>query len=421
MEFAIAVFVVACPCGIGLAAPTALLVGSGLAANFGILVRGGGEAFQEAAQLDIVVFDKTGTLTQGGEPRITNAEVNGGDNWATNILLSLAHTLESTSSHPLAVAIRRYCEDEGRLSTIQSDDESAIEEIGGKGLKGTFSTPKCEAIIGNEAWMTENHAALSSGQETLLSQWKSDGKSVILLAVSNPQSGAFTVVAIFAASDALRPEARGVVTALQGQGLGTWMISGDNEITARAVARTVNIPETNVIAGVLPHQKAERVAWLQQIGQKRQEGGRAMSWFRKLLAGLRIKIDPLNKRAIVAMVGDGINDAPALARADVGIAIGSGSDVAISSASFILVQSDLKSILTLTDLSRKVFRRVKFNFFWALVYNTIALPIAAGVIYPAHHSRLSPVWASLAMALSSVTVVLSSLMLRLYKEPKVTV
>ncbi len=129
MEFAIAVFVVACPCGIGLAAPTALLVGSGLAAKFGILVRGGGEAFQEAAQLDIVVFDKTGTLTQGGEPRIADAQINGGDAWDANVLLSIAHTLESTSSHPLALAIRHYCEEESRLSSITSEEESVIEEV----------------------------------------------------------------------------------------------------------------------------------------------------------------------------------------------------------------------------------------------------------------------------------------------------
>ncbi|KLO08815.1 heavy metal translocatin, partial [Schizopora paradoxa] len=419
MEFAIAVFVVACPCGIGLAAPTALLVGSGLAAKFGILVRGGGEAFQEAAQLDIVVFDKTGTLTQGGEPRITNAELSAEGAWDRNVLLSVAHALESTSSHPLALAIRRYCEDEGRLTSVKSEDDTVIEEIGGKGLKGKFSSPHLEAIIGNEAWMSDHHAVLSVEQEVFLSQWKSEGKSVILLAVSSGQSETFTIVGIFAASDVLRPEAKGVVSALQAQGLGTWMISGDNEVTARAVARSVNIPETNVIAGVLPHQKAERVAWLQQVGQKRQAYGRANTWVRRLLEGLRVTVDPLNKRAIVAMVGDGINDAPALARADVGIAIGSGSDVAISSASFILVHSDLKSILTLTDLSRKVFRRVKFNFFWALVYNLVALPVAAGVIYPAHNSRLSPVWASLAMALSSVTVVLSSLMLRLYKEHEI--
>jgi len=186
------------------------------------------------------------------------------------------------------------------------------------------------------------------------------------------------------------------------------MLSGDNEKTAKVVAEQVGISATNVIAGVLPHEKAQKIQWLQQVGTKRLESGLS-----RILGG------GLNQRAIVAMTGDGINDAAALSAADVSIAVGSGSDVALSSASFILVSSNLKGILTLTKLSRKVFNRVKINFFWAAIYNTTAVPIAAGVIYPIGNARLDPVWASLAMALSSVSVVCSSLLLKLYREPKV--
>ncbi|RPD67317.1 heavy metal translocatin [Lentinus tigrinus ALCF2SS1-7] len=411
LEFAIAVFVVACPCGIGLAAPTALLVGSGLAAKFGILARGGGEAFQEAAQLDVIVFDKTGTLTEGGDPKVTNAEVIADSSSALKLskedLLGLAMEIESASSHPLATAIRGYCQD----NQAKSHTGTAVEETPGRGLKASFESLKCVAVIGNEAWMDEHDAAVDGRLSNLLHSWKSEGKSIVLMAASPAaDSSSFTVVAAFAISDPIRPEAKDVLARLQAQGLGTWMISGDNATTAKAVARSVGIPDTNVIAEVLPHQKAEKIEWLQQVGMKRPR--RSIS---SLLGRRR-----LNERCIVAMVGDGINDAPALTAADVGIAIGSGSDVAISSASFILVSSNLRSLLTLTDLSRTVFNRVKFNFFWASVYNVVAVPIAAGVVYPAGHARLSPVWASLAMALSSVSVVCSSLLLRLYREPKIS-
>lgn len=267
LEFAIAVFVVACPCGIGLAAPTALLVGSGLAANFGILVRGGGEAFQEAAQLDLVVFDKTGTLTEGGEPRVTdiqfvtNHQGEGNDDEKTanqETLLGMAAELESASSHPLAFAIRQYC-DKNRAS---GQIGSALEEIPGRGIKGYFDALRSWAIIGNEAWIEHHGATIDGKLFDVLSAWKSSGKSVVLLAVRGHTSsdggddtGGFVVRIIFAISDPLRSEAKEVIAGLHKQGVSTWMISGDNEITAKAVARIVGIPETNVIAGVLPHQK----------------------------------------------------------------------------------------------------------------------------------------------------------------------
>ena len=246
-------FVVACPCGIGLAAPTALLVGSGLAAKFGILARGGGEAFQEAAQLDVVVFDKTGTLTEGGDPKVTNAEiVTGPLSLSREAILGVAMEIESASSHPLASAIRGYCQD----NHAKSQSATSVEETPGRGLKATFTS--LAAVIGNEAWMEEHGAQVDGRIFDLLRSWKSEGKSVVLMAVSPRDSGAsggFTVVAAFAVSDPIKPEAKEVLSGLQKQGFGTWMISGDNAITAKAVARTVGIPETNVIAEVLPHQK----------------------------------------------------------------------------------------------------------------------------------------------------------------------
>ncbi|KAJ3018225.1 hypothetical protein NUW54_g392 [Trametes sanguinea] len=286
----------------------------------------------------------------------------------SHILSALKAYAPAGKTDPLATAIRSYCEQNGAAG----HSASSVEETPGRGLKGLFSSLGCTAIIGNEAWMEEHQACVDGRLADLLHTWKDEGKSVVLLAAQREAadpSAHFVVLAAFAVADPIRPEAKRVIAKLHEQGLGTWMISGDNTMTAKAVARSVGIPETNVIAEVLPHQKAEKVQWLQQVGMKRPQRGLARIFGR----------NRLNDRCIVAMVGDGINDAPALTAADVGIAIGSGSDVAISSASFIL--------------------------FWASIYNIIALPIAAGVIYPAGHARLPPVWASLAMALSSVSVV----------------
>lgn len=221
------------------------------------------------------------------------------------------------------------------------------------------------------------------------------------LTVSTP----WDLVMTLAVSDPLRQEAFPTIKALKRRGIDVWMISGDNLTTATAVGTMVGIPKENIIASVLPGQKAERIQYLQRTLKKvssRNAFGRALEY--------------TDSRATIAMVGDGINDSPALTMADVGVAIGSGSDIAIPSADFILVSSRLDSLLTLIDLSRIAFKRIKFNFAWALVYNLIALPVAAGVLYPVKasggHIRLDPVWASLAMALSSVSVVCSSLLLR---------
>jgi len=400
LRFAIAVFVVACPCGIGLAAPTALFVGGGLAAKNGILVKGGGEAFQEASSLDCIVFDKTGTLTSGGDPSVVDYQR------LTDIhdseFLGMVQRMEDNSGHPVAKAMAKYCSghaNEGFVSV-------GIEEKPGRGMLGKFRYEEekhemvIELLVGNETLMNEHNVLIGERASNTLQGWKQAGNSVVLVAlrttdsVAEVQNGGWILTAIFAIADALRPESKFIVKSLQDRNIAVWMLSGDNVETAQAIGAMVGIAKENIIAGVLPEQKAEKIQWLQ-----------------KTLTPPKRK-----KRALVAMVGDGINDSPALTMADVGIAIGSGSDVAISSAEFILISSDLSTIITLIDLSRTVFRRVWFNFGWAIVYNAIAMPVAAGVFYPivskGKHVTLDPVWASLAMALSSISVICSSLMLR---------
>ncbi|TKA80279.1 hypothetical protein B0A55_03043 [Friedmanniomyces simplex] len=410
LQFAIAVFVIACPCGIGLAAPTALFVGGGLAANYGILVKGGGEAFQEASGLDIIVFDKTGTLTQGSEPKITDRQFLALENalWDEQAILGVLRALEQGSSHPIGKAIVGLCQS----MDVPDLKAKLVEEIAGKGMKGTFDMEKSlhpiEVLAGNEALMADYGIAINSTAAGTLDLWKGQAKSVVLVAARDTSEKPWAPLAILAASDPLRPEAREIIDAITRQGVQVWMISGDNQTTASAVGAMVGIPPERIIGGVLPQQKADKVKYLQQSQVPSRRQRRFFSFS-----------SPLAKRgrAIVAMVGDGVNDSPALAVADVGIAIGSGSDVAISAAAFVLVNSNLTTLLTLITLSRAVFKRVKFNFAWALVYNLAALPIAAGVLYPVksgggQHIRLDPVWASLAMALSSISVVCSSLLLR---------
>ncbi|CAO2656875.1 Nn.00g056780.m01.CDS01 [Neocucurbitaria sp. VM-36] len=463
LRFAIAVFVIACPCGIGLAAPTALFVGGGLAAKHGIIVKGGGEAFQEASSLDCIVFDKTGTLTQGGDPAVTNHKLS--DNQDSRLVFGIVKALEENSNHPIARALVSFCKSQlyDAPTAINIDN---VDEVPGKGLKGTFGIDRLEvtAIIGNEGFMADHHVPISADNAAALQTWKSRGESVALIALSSSQSlqgslesierslegsedpesqpaatteipprPTWQVAGVFSIADPLRPEAIHVIEALKKRGIDVWMLSGDNPVTANAVGAQVGIPATNIIAGVLPEQKAEKIKYLQQTLTKTRKLGLFSIPF------LLKKQSSKTERPTIAMVGDGINDAPALSTADLSIAIGSGSDIALSSSSFILINSRLTAILTLLDLSRVVFRRVYFNFGWALVYNLIAMPIAAGVLFPIttgakqmdmHHNgvgmeggmamesggkkhvRLDPVWASLAMALSSVSVVCSSLALR---------
>lgn len=400
LQFSIAVFVVACPCGLALAAPTAIFVGGGIAAKHGILVKGGGEAFEKASKIGCVVFDKTGTLTQGGEPRITDAmvypdEEAANDDEALQLLAALK-AVEDNSSHPVARAIAAYCASR-TTEDVAVDD---LHEIPGKGMKARYHTGDAEQswemLVGNEGLMRDFGVPISERVAQLLQTWSNDAKSVAVVATKQPgPDTAWRLGAALSISDNIRPEAIPIIKALRESGRQVWMISGDNPFTARAVARFVGIDESNVIAGVLPSEKSDKISYLQKT----------------LKAG-----GSTTKRALVAMVGDGINDSPALTVADVGIAIGSGSDIAISSADFVLVKSDLRAVVALLDLSRAVFRRIMFNFGWAVVFNLCAVPIAAGVLFPVKTGggrvTLDPAWAALAMALSSISVVLSSLALR---------
>ena len=391
LEFAIAVFVVACPCGIGLAAPTALYVGGGLAAKSHILVQGGGEAFQEASNMDVIVFDKTGTLTEG-KMQVTNFDVLR-DPQHTELALAMSKALEESSTHPIATAISSYCDAKLKDSPPLLISASGIEEVPGSGMKGSFSVDETghkivyEATLGNQRFSTsEDDPSFLS----LLNKYQTLGQSVAILSfrrIDTEHHQPFTPLSLFSITDPLRATSASVLHTLQHEyGLSVHMCTGDNAATARSIAQQVGIPIANVRANVLPHEKADYIKTLQE-----QDG----------------------KRNIVAFVGDGTNDTPALAASDVSIALSSGSDVAITQASFILLKSDLETILRLVKLAKRVFWRVKMNFVWAAVYNVCLIPIAAGVTYAAGRWRLGPVWASAAMAASSVSVVCSSLALRL--------
>ena len=405
LEFAIAVFVVACPCGIGLAAPTALFVGSGLAAKHGILVRGGGEAFQEASNIDCVVFDKTGTLTEGGDLEVTDHEMLVKDAEA-DIAWAITKALEETSSHPLSQALLKVASKQTLEMNVMTE---SISEEPGKGLCGVFTTPTAtyEAALGSGSLIASLDPPPSLGYFTTstLTRWKTEAKSVALLAlrqVPNPESPfppePWTLALITAISDPIRTSTLPTLEALKQRSMPIYMLTGDNPTTASAVASTLSIPQDHVFAGVLPTEKADKIRWLQEHHATKAS----------------------NKgKAIVAFVGDGINDAPALTAANVSISLSSATDVAMHSSSFILLlpTDPLTSIPTLIDLSKRVFRRIKFNFGWALVYNLILVPVAAGCIFWVKEGgwRLGPVWGSAAMAGSSVCVVLSSLALRLEK------
>lgn len=428
LEFAIAVFVVACPCGLALAAPTALFVGGGLAAKHGILVKGGGEAFQEASRLDAIIFDKTGTLTEGGSLKVTEHEVLTKDQGLLKVAWTVARRLEENSNHPIAQAISAFCQSQPTANVMSSD----IQEISGQGMKGTFtvtaddsgSSEQYEAAIGNERLL---QSVLPADSDTyfvssLLSKFQSSGKSTAILSLRRQSSepSTFVPAIVFATSDTIRPEAFEVISQLNKRHVEVFMCTGDNQTTAHAVAEMLGIPRSNVMANVLPAEKASFVRQVQEGSVHATASG----------SGTQDSTGQTNTRSIVAFVGDGVNDSPALAAADVSIAMASGSDVAINSASFILLNSDLSTILQLVILSRRVFNRVRMNFGWAVVYNLCLVPVAAGVFYPivsGHHQkviggetvnvnehwRLSPVWAALAMALSSISVISSSLALRI--------
>jgi len=359
---AVAVLIIACPCSLGLATPTAIMVGTGRGAELGVLIKGG-ETLEGAHRITTVVFDKTGTLTHG-RPEVTDVVVRGA---GEGDLLQMAASVEHASEHPLAQAVTAAAKNAG-LKLLPVDRFAALP---GRGVEAVVQGAR--VLLGNARLMREQGVALGWAEAELV-RLADEGRTPVVVA----REGA--VLGIVAVRDEPKAEAHDAIAALHARGLKVAMITGDHAATAAAVARTLGID--TVLAEVLPGDKAAEVARLQAAGE------------------------------VVAMVGDGINDAPALAQADVGIALGTGTDVAMETADVTLLRGDLSGVVTAIDLSRRTMRTIRQNLFWAFGYNTAGIPVAAGVLYPFTGLLLSPMIAALAMAFSSVSVVTNSLRLR---------
>ena len=369
MSTAIAVLVISCPCALGLATPVAIMVGTGKGAENGILIKSG-DALETAHQIDTVVLDKTGTITQG-KPVVTDIICAAGKNADKTQLLQIAGSLEKGSEHPLAEAIVNYCV----TNNISLEKVTDFNALFGKGIEGTVSGTHYYA--GNEKMMEEKGISLSTEQKNQIQALAKQGRTPLLFADKKQFLG------IVAVADVVKTTSKEAVQKFRDYGIHVIMLTGDNEVTAQAIKEQVGIDE--VIAGVLPTQKEEKISALKQAGHK------------------------------VAMIGDGVNDAPALASADVGIAIGAGTDVAIESADIVLMKNDLLDAVGAVKLSKAVIRNIKENLFWAFFYNSIGIPLAAGVLYPLFQIKLNPMFGAAAMSLSSVCVVSNALRLRWVK------
>ncbi len=356
MLFAVSVVVIACPCALGLATPTALMVGTARSAKMGVLIKNG-EVLEEVSDIDTVVFDKTGTITVG-KPQVTNVV---GDK---NKVLTIAASLEENSEHPLATAVVKAAK-EAKTEIKSIQNFAAIE---GRGVKANYGNQ--EAFVGSDRLLED--ISISQEMKDQALQLQKEAKTVVYVGLGND------IIGLIAIQDVPKASSKQAIAELKKRGLKTVMLTGDNQNVAEAIGREVGIDQ--VIAGVLPTEKAAEIKKLQDEGNK------------------------------VAFVGDGINDAPALSTADVGIAMGSGTDIAIESGGIVLVQNDLMGVVRALEISKKTFNRIKLNLFWALIYNTIGIPIAAG-LFMAFGVQLSPELAGLAMAFSSVSVVTSSLLL----------
>lgn len=354
--FAVSVIVIACPCALGLATPTALMVGTARSAKMGVLIKNG-EVLQEVSNIDTVVFDKTGTITVG-KPVVTDIV---GD---AKKVLTIAASLEESSEHPLASAILQKAKDK-EISTVKVEKFEAIE---GKGVRANYNGQV--AFVGSNRLLVDVNISreIASRAEKL----QNEAKTVVYVGLDGK------IIGLVAIQDVPKPSSKDAIKELKARGLMTVMLTGDNKRVAQAIADEVGIDR--VIAEVMPNDKAQQIKELQDKGKK------------------------------VAFVGDGINDAPALSTADVGIAMGSGTDIAIDSGGIVLVRNDLRGVVRALDISKKTFNRIKLNLFWALIYNVIGIPIAAG-LFAFVGFTLSPELASLAMAFSSVSVVSSSLLL----------
>ncbi len=363
----VAVMVIACPCAMGLATPVSIMVGTGRGAQLGVLIKSG-RALQEAGKIDAVVFDKTGTLTHGRPELLETVTFRGMDRAEA---LHLAAMAEAQSEHPLAQALLRAAAQEG----IQAGAPDSFEAVPGRGLRAVAGGR--QVLMGNREFMEESNVADTVDAAVQAADpLSARGMTALYMAVDG------SMAAVFGIADKLRDEAPGVVSRLHDMGLKVIMLTGDNRATAEAVARQAGIDR--VIAQVLPDRKAEEVEKLQAEGLK------------------------------TAMVGDGINDAPALALADLGMAMGSGIDVAVDSGDVVLMKGDLTALLTALGLSRTTMNNIRQNLFWAFAFNTIGIPVAAGVLHAFGGPTLNPMMAGTAMALSSVTVVSNALRLRFY-------
>lgn len=397
---AIAVLVISCPCALGLATPVAIMVGTGVGAGHGILIKSG-EALQQAKEIDTVVLDKTGTITEGrlkvmqvkvfpyeavqasthkqqelpGQQNFTECQ-----KFTESQLLDLAAALESRSEHPLAEAVvhaaKQQCAGDAcnGLQTVTVKDFTAVF---GRGIEGILSADwltEGRYFVGNQAYMMERQMELTLEMQTCMNRMADEGQTPLLVAEEK------AVLGIIGVADTLKESSREAVAAWRDMGVDVIMLTGDNRRTAEAVKKALHL--TEVIAEVLPQEKEHKIRELQGKGRK------------------------------VAMIGDGINDAPALAAADVGLAIGAGTDVAMESADIILMKSDLRDAVTAMELGRAVIRNIKQNLFWAFFYNSIGIPLAAGLLYPTFGIRLSPMFGAAAMSLSSIFVVGNALWLR---------
>jgi P-type Cu+ transporter len=362
----VSVVIIACPCALGLATPTAIMVGTGKGAENGILIRSG-EALERAYKLDTVVLDKTGTITMG-KPSVTDVVV--GDTLGADALVTLAAAAERGSEHPLGEAIVQHATDRG----FPLPETRGFNALPGLGIEVEVAGRR--VLLGNAKLMNEHSCALN-GLAGHAERLAAEGKTTVFVAVDGDVAG------IVAVADTVKPGSSDAVAQLKAMGLKVAMITGDNRRTAEAIAAQVGLDR--VLAEVLPEHKADEVKKLQSEGH------------------------------VVAMVGDGINDAPALAQADIGIAIGTGTDVAMEASDITLIRGDLMPIVTAIRLSKATMRTIRQNLFWAFGYNTLLIPVAAGVLYPLFGILLNPVYAAAAMALSSVSVVSNSLRLRRFK------
>jgi len=364
----IAVLIIACPCALGIATPAAIMIGAGKGAQSGVLIKGG-EYLEKAHKLQVIVLDKTGTLTKG-EPSVTDVVV--ASKLTEDEVLRFAAIAEKGSEHPLGEAIVKAAEAKG----INLPSAMAFEAIPGEGIKAIVDNK--QILVGNRR-LLERHGVDTMAIEENLKMLEEEGKTAMLVGVESELAG------VIAVADTLKEGSAEAVGKLKQMGLDVVMLTGDNPRTAHAIAGKLGIDR--VMAEVLPKDKAAVIKKL------REEG------------------------SLVAMVGDGINDAPALAQADVGIAIGSGTDIAKETGGIVLIKSDVRDVVLAIELSKKTVRKIKQNLFWAFFYNIALIPVAAGVLYPSLGILLNPILAAIAMAMSSITVVSNSMLLNRY-SPK---